>query len=159
MQHNVPTLAEGDTTPGPTTGSIQYTGVTSCLTLTILYSDGTASGGHASLTPSPGQRTIEDVVDELQRQSREKTVARVVVAGEVKLWNQRMKSMNWRYRTVEQIIDDLRKGATYIQYDSREKLEGKKAYMSLSADHRILIIKSENNKVVHSMDLSRYLLY
>lgn len=159
MRHDISALAEGDITPTPTNGPIQYTGVTSCLTLTVLYSDGTASGAHASLIPTPGQRTIEGVVEELRRQSRGKTVAKVIVAGEVELWNRNMKAMNWRYRTVEQIVDDLREGATYIQYDSGEKLEGKRAHMSLSADHRILIVKLENNKVVHSMDLSRHLLY
>lgn len=157
MQYNTPVLAEGDITPMPTNGPIQYTGVTHCLTLTVLYSDGTASGGHASLMLAPGQRTIEDVVDELLRQSRGKIVVKVVVAGEVELWNQRMLSLNCRYHTVKQMVDDLRRGATYIQYDSRPKLEGKRANMSLSADHQVLMVKSENNKIVYSMDLSRYL--
>lgn len=153
MQHNTPKLAEGDITPAPTNSTIEYTGVTSCLTFTVLYSDGTASGGHAGMMPQPGERSIDQVVADLKTQANGKTISKVVLAGEIGLWEQNIGHFGLPYNNVDAILQDLSPNATVVRYDSANDLNGAGAHMALSPDHQKLIVKSVNGAQIRDLPL------
>lgn len=159
MLNNTPKLAEGQITDSATNSLVEYTGVTSCLTFTVLYSDGTASGGHAGMfvrndLPQKDQRTVEQVVSDLKTQAQGKTIAKVVVAGEIKTWNQNVETLtNSHYHNVDEIMRDLSPNAQVVRYESGDTFNGKGAYMSLSADHHTFEVKDEKGNVVKTISL------
>lgn len=163
MQTPTPKLAEGQITKTATNSLIEYTGVTSCLTFTILYSDGTASGGHAGMFirddfPPEDQRTIDQVVKDLKTQAQGKTIAKVILAGEIQTWNSSLTNLpNLPYHTVDDIVKDLNLSPSVpvTRYDSGEALDGSGAYMSLSADHHTFEVRSGNpqGQVIKSFSL------
>lgn len=154
MQHNTPKLAEGDITQNPTNSTIEYTGVTSCLTFTVLYSDGTASGGHAGFMPGNGQKTVDQVVADLKTQAQGKTIAKVVLAGEIGMWDQNLGHIPQApYPNVNAILQDLSPNVPVVRYDCDADFQGSGAHFALSADHQHLEVKKSNGTLVRNLNL------
>jgi hypothetical protein len=154
MQSDTLSLAEGETTQAPTRADIQYTGVTSCLTLTLIYSEGTASGGHAALVPAEGQKTIDEIVAELKAQARGKTVTKLVVSGEIEIWDQNIRHASSQYASVKDIEEALiTPGTQVIEQDTGEDFQGRGAYIIVASDHQELIINDVQGKQVRKVAL------
>ena len=78
-------LEEGE--EGTGNGSIDYGGVTSCMTVTCLLADGSTVGGHLSLQRHPGKHDSTEVLPAMQTLIGGKKITSVVLAGQMDLWN------------------------------------------------------------------------
>jgi hypothetical protein len=78
-------LAEGEVGTG--SGSIEYSGVTSCLTVTCLLEDGSTVGGHLSLQRVAGKLDSTEVLPQMASQIGGKKIVSVVLAGQLDRWN------------------------------------------------------------------------
>jgi hypothetical protein len=78
-------LDEGDVGEG--TGSIEYGGVSSCLTVTCLLEDGTTVGGHLSLMKKT--RDSSEVLPAMKDLIKGRKVTKIHLAGVLDCWNPR----------------------------------------------------------------------
>jgi hypothetical protein len=78
-------LAEGEVGTG--TGTIEYSGVSSCLTVTCLLDDGTTVGGHLSLLRVSGKLDSTEVLPKMKELIGSKPVTGVAIVGKLDTWN------------------------------------------------------------------------
>jgi hypothetical protein len=158
VQINNPPLAEGDTTLAPTNRAIEYTGVTSCMTLTLIYSDGTASGGHASLQLPPNKptaKTVDQIVDELNRQATGKQVSKLIIAGELEIWEENLEMSATRYQNLPAIWTALTsRGGKQRIYDSGDDLQGKGAHMTIPPGGATIEVRDKDGNLVKTVKLA-----
>jgi hypothetical protein len=78
-------LSEGQVGTGQSGSGIEYSGVTSCLTVTCLLDDGSYVGGHLSLQQVEKDST--EVLPAMKDLIAGRKVTKVVVAGQLDTWN------------------------------------------------------------------------
>src|SRR5580704_15847843 len=84
-EEDVMGLGEGEVGTGA--GSIDYDGVTSCLTVTCLLADGSTVGGHLSLQRASGKLDSTEVLPAMRSLIGGKAITSVVIAGQTYRWN------------------------------------------------------------------------
>jgi hypothetical protein len=78
-------LSEGQIGTGQSGSGVEYTGVTSCLTVTCLLDDGSYVGGHLSLQKVEKDST--EVLPAMKDLIGGRKVSKVIVAGQLETWN------------------------------------------------------------------------
>lgn len=148
-------LAEGGVTSQPTQEVVKFTAVSSCVTFTIFYTDGSISAGHIGMFAEKPFQQPDVVVEKLQKQGQGKQIEAVVVIGETGLWSDALGQLHEgnQYRTVGDITKALNPGRKHEDLvDTAKFTQGKGgAYIEASPHEGKVFIKNADGQVLETI--------
>ena len=144
-------LAEGGVTGAPTNQSVKFTGVNSCVTVSIFYDDGTVSAGHFGMFEAYSFQNPDEIVRKLKQEEQGKTIQSLLVVGETGTWAE-----NWgnfhkgsQHNSVGEILKALNPNRkTERMVDTAKYTGGKTARIEVLPTG-VVIIKDEAGHELH----------